>query len=351
MSIETSEFHPGFPPMKDVREIEPIAESGRQENQPVYDRNTIKSPDERRREIDDTVKECIDKSFSRPEVERYVGEFDQVYKTIRIMQGEAIKFDSTDPDERILAAVEQGDLNNLNALLSEGRPEDLREADFIMGNLLHGQAYRNISRRIYDKFGDGSYAVVFASDILEKTRKMGEILRSSENGRTAKIFALYEQVESDIGQIEKTLGSQTDQREKGQGSTGGQRTPISNQEQAVGGLTEEEIKAGREKIERLMSTVTNEKGEQKEEDPNQLKFNHYLGFFEERVGLIPGFGNLAQAFGSLYGRGAKTTPEQWERAANQIAELYSRYSQDKRLRSVKNQEWLKRLEELSKKTF
>jgi len=83
-------------------------------------------------------------------------------------------------------------------------------------------------------------------------------------------------------------------------------------------------------------------------NPDRLKFNDALSQLQGDLGNIEGYGNMSQAFESLYCDKAKPTPEQWKNAVEKINQLLGEYRKDKRLRSDKSGEWLEKIKALSK---
>ena len=81
-------------------------------------------------------------------------------------------------------------------------------------------------------------------------------------------------------------------------------------------------------------------------NPDRLKFNDALSQLQGDLGNIEGYGNMAQAFESLYAEKAKPTSEQWKNAVGKINQLLTEYRKDKRLRSDKAGEWLEKIKAL-----
>jgi len=386
-----------------------------------------KTPQEIKRDISRTEKESL-RHLDNPEMSRTVADPKDLEEVVREMGDNAKQFE--DPEKKILASMAQNNLEQLNQLLSSGKPEDLMKADQVVADYL----YRNLSQELTIFFNRTDLPLEWEDKkkLLDQNLVANKISKRQDVLKSRDLISLRKRVGEQIGQYlpkqeqstAKVSEAEIEKKRKraellGEGAyfstpiadsteqsapkvskaeafdqdakTGPEKDktaektpdakikfgtvldsfvrqfqdgtiPESFREFLNSKPTSREYEAAASMLKRLNNDYLNDKRSPGEKIPEftdkvrdvaerltpvRLKFNYYLDKLQSDLGNLEGYGNLAEAFESLYGDKAKSTPEQWKNAADKIAKLSVEYSNDKRLKSDKNAEWLKKIRDLS----
>ncbi len=351
-----------------------------------------KTPQDIKADIGRTENESLSR-LNNPEMSQIVADSKDMEEVIREMGGNAKQFE--DPEKKILASMAQKDLEQLNQLLSSGKPEDLTQADQVVANYL----FRSLSQELKTIFNradlpmswEDKKKLIDQSLLADKISKRPDILKSRD------LISVRKRVGEQIGQYLPKQEQPT--TEASEAKTSGQETKIEPEKEKTAekpqdakikfgkvlnsfvsqfrdgtvpqsfteflnsNPTSQQYEAAATKLSKLYGDYLKDKrlpGDKIPEftdkvrdvaeqlNPDRLKFNDALSQLQGDLGNIEGYGNMAQAFESLYGDKAKPTPEQWKNAVGKINQLMTEYRKDKRLRSDKSGEWLEKIKALSK---
>jgi hypothetical protein len=352
-----------------------------------------KTPQDIKEEIGRTENESLSR-LNNPELSQNVADPRDLEGVIREMGGNAQQFE--DPEKKILAGMAQKDLEQLNQLLSSGSPEDLTKADQVVANFL----YRSLSQELKTIFNrtdlpmswEDKKKLIDQSLLADKISKRPDILKSRDlisiRKRVGEQISQYlpkqeqpttaeaqtsetsDQTVKPEAEKDKTTEKPEDSKIKfgkvlnnfvnqfrdgtiSQSFTEFLRSnPTSQQYEAaatrLGRLYGDYLKDKRLPSDKIPEFADKVRDVAEQLNPDRLKFNDALSQLQGDLGNIEGYGNMAQAFESLYGDKAKPTPEQWKNAVEKINQLLGEYRKDKRLRSDKSGEWLEKIKALSK---
>lgn len=351
-----------------------------------------KTPQDIKEDIGRIESESLSR-LNNPEMSQTVADPKDMEEVIREMGGNAQEFE--DPEKKILAGMAQKDLEQLNQLLSSGSPEDLTKADQIVANFL----YRSLSQELKSVFNrtdlpmswEDKKKLIDQSLLADKISKRPDILKSrdliSVRKRIGEQIGQYlpkqEQPTAEVSGVETSGQTAKVEPEKDKTAEKPQdakikfgkvlnsfvsqfrdgTVPQSFTEFLNSNPTSQQYEAAATRLSKLYGDYLKDKrlpGDKIPEftdkvrdvaeqlNPDRLKFNDALSQLQGDLGNIEGYGNMAQAFESLYGDKAKPTPEQWKSAVEKINQLMTEYRKDKRLRSDKSGEWLEKIKALSK---
>jgi hypothetical protein len=349
-----------------------------------------KTPQDIKEAIGRTENESLSR-LNNPELSQNVADPKDLEGIIREMGGNAQQFE--DPEKRILAGMAQKDLEQLNQLLSSGTPEDLTKADQVVANYL----YRSLSQQLKEVFNrtdlpmswEDKKKLIDQSLLADKISKRPDILKSrdliSVRKRVGEQIGQYlpSQQEQPVAQTPEVGATERTESEKDKtaekppdakikfgmainnfvkqfrdGTVSEsfrdfiRSNPTSQQYEAaatkLSRLYGDYIKDRRLPDDKIPEFADKVRDVAEQLNPDRLKFNDALSQLQGDLGNIEGYGNMAQAFESLYGDKAKPTSEQWKNAVEKINQLLGEYRKDKRLRSDKSGEWLEKIKALSK---
>jgi len=351
-----------------------------------------KTPQEIKQDIGRTENESLS-CLNNPEIYQNVADPKDLEEVIREMGGNARQFE--DPEKKILAGMAQKDLEQLNQLLLSGKPEDLISADQVVANYL----YRSLSQELKKVFNmtelpislEDKKKLIYQSLLADKISKRPDILKSrdliSVRKRVGEQIGQYlskqEQPSAEVSEVETSGQAVKVEPEKDKTT---EKTPDAKIKFGVtlnnfvkefrdgtvpqsftdfirSNPSSAQYEAAATKLSRLYGDYLKDKRFPSDKipeftdkvrdvaellNPDRLKFNDALSQLQGDLGNIEGYGNMAQAFESLYGDKAKPTAEQWKNAVGKIHQLMSEYWKDKRLISDKSGEWLEKIKALSK---
>lgn len=352
-----------------------------------------KTPEEVKQDIGRTQSETLSR-LNNPEMSQNVADPKDLEEVIREMGGNAEQFEY--PENKILASMAKKDLEQLNQLFSSGKPEDLIQADQVIANYL----YRSLSQELTKVFNMTELPITWEDKkkLIDKSILAGKISKRPDILKSRDLISLRKRVGEQISQYlpkeqeqpsEKVSGTEApietvatkpeedkgkEKAEDGKVKFGmnlsrlvGQlrdgtipesfreflnSNPSLQQYEAatikLGRLNGDYMKDGRLPSDKIPEFTDKVRELAEQLNPERLKFNDALSQLQGDLGNIEGYGNMAQAFESLYGDKAKPTPEQWKNAAEKINQLMSEYRKDKRLRGDKSSEWLEKIKALSK---
>lgn len=347
-----------------------------------------KTPQEIKRDINRTENESL-RHLGNPEMSQNVADPKDIEDVVREMGDNAKQFE--DPEKKILASMAQKNLEQLNQLLSSGKPEDLIKADQVIADYL----YRNLSQELSQFFNrtdlplewEDKKKLVDQHLVADKICRRQDALKSKDliplrkkvGEQISQYLPKQEQSTAKVSEAEASdqtakTGSEKDQTaEKSPDAKIKFGTVLNNfvsqfrdgtipesfSEFLNSSPTSREYEAAATRLSRLYSNYLKDKrlpGDKIPEftdklrdtaerlNPVRLKFNYFLNKLQESLGDA----NLVQEFKSLYGDKAKPTPEQWKNAAEKIAKFSVEYSNDKRLPTDKSKEWIEKIKALSK---
>jgi len=352
-----------------------------------------KTPEDIKEDISRTENESLSR-LNNPEMSQTVADPKDMEEIIREMGGNAKQFE--DPEKKILASMAQKDLEQLNQLLSSGKPEDLTKADQVVANYL----YRSLAQELKTVFNRADLPmswedkkklidqslladkiskrpdILKSRDLISVRRRVGEQIgqylpnQQEQSATTAPEAATAEQAAKIEPEKDKTTEKPQDAKIKfgmtinnfvkqfrnGTVSESFRdfigSNPTSQQYEAaatkLSKLYGDYIKDNRLPGDKIPEFTDKVRDVAEQLNPDRLKFNDALSQLQGDLGNIEGYGNMASAFESLYGDKAKPTPEQWKNAVEKINQLMTEYRKDKRLRSDKSGEWLEKIKALSK---
>jgi hypothetical protein len=331
--------------------------------------------------------------LNNPELAQYVGESTEIGDVIRSMGADARQFGN--PEERTLAGMANKDLEKLNQLLGSGTPENLTQADQIVANYI----YRNVSKKLTNLFNRADLPISWEDKkrLIDQSLLADKISKRADGLKSRDLLSLQRSIEEQIGRYIPESAASKPQTET--------ETPQPKKE-VENSIPEQRAASGKEKFEEnrtKFGTVLNNLTRQFQDgtisqdfaefirgnptaegydsatgklfglyrdymadsrfpsdkipewrdkirevarqfNPDRIKFNTAL------LGLQEDFGrsDIFQMFDSVYSKDKQITPEQWKTISGKMDQFMLDYRKDKRPRSVKNNEWIEKLQAFGK---